>query len=215
MPVSQLPALHTTGTFPELALHNHELRMDAVVTTLVENDVRNVIDLGCGDGALLKKIAYSGLNLDTYLGVDTRQDRLEIAQSDADPSDVEIAFLEGSMTELAKVLTEPEDYRHLGAIVMIEAIEHVPIESVGDIESGVFGHVSPDLVVVTTPDATKRLNDEQLKARGHHFELDIPEFQEWAANVTDQYTDYSVDIQQLGGPTFVRNTQIAAFNRNV
>lgn len=101
----------------------------------------------------------------------------------------------------------------LGAVVLLETIEHVPKNAVKRIEAGVFDHIAPDLVAVTTPDATKRLNQEQLAARGHHFEWNIPEFQEWALDVTSRYPEYSVNIKQLTGPTFVRNTQIAVFTR--
>jgi 2-polyprenyl-3-methyl-5-hydroxy-6-metoxy-1,4-benzoquinol methylase len=212
-PIHELPALYTTGTFPDLAVHNHGLRMEAVINALASNDTRHMIDLGCGDGALVKRIAQSSLQLKTYIGVDTWHDRLEAAGSGLSPDDTHVEFREGSMTDLHNLLHNPAPYRKLGAVVLLETIEHVPRDQVQHIESGVFGHVSPDLVVVTTPDATKRLNTDQLSARGHHFEWDIAEFQEWATDVTERYEDYSFKIAQLSGPTFVRNTQIATFKK--
>lgn len=212
-PVSELPALHTTGTFPELAKHNHGLRMDAVIAALTCNGIQRVIDLGCGDGALRNKITASNLHLDGYVGIDNWPDRLDRAQSDSDTLDANTTFLDGSMTDLKNLIKDPKPFRHLGAVVLLETIEHVPGDDVSLIESGVFGYISPDIAVVTTPDATERLNDEQLEARGHFFEWDVPEFEEWAAGVTSQYPEYSVKIDQLSGPTFVRNTQIAVFSR--
>lgn len=212
-PISELPALHTTGTFPELAVYNHGLRMDAVIAALANNGIRHMVDLGCGDGALLKRVGTSGLQLATYLGIDTWKDRVNAARLSANLPSGDVELWEGSMTDLESVIENPKTFRQLGAVVLLETIEHVPRHEVSRIESGVFGHIAPNLVVVTTPDATKRLNNEQLAARGHFFEWDIPEFQEWALGITGQYPDYSVDIEQLTGPTFIRNTQVAVFNR--
>lgn len=213
--VPELPALHTTGTFPELAIHNHGLRMDAVIAALSCAGIRRVIDIGCGDGALAKKISNSGLLLDAYIGIDTWQDRLDSARTDASTLDMSVEFMEGSMTDLERVIVNPELFRAFGAVVLLETIEHIPRGEVPQMEVGVFDYISPQIVAVTTPDATKRLNEEQLQARGHHFEWDIPEFHNWAVNVTDRYPDYSVNIHQLTGPTFIRNTQIAVFSRAV
>jgi hypothetical protein len=208
-----LPALHTTGTFPELAIYNHSLRIDAVLGALTLNKISNILDLGCGDGALIRKICASGYPLNKYIGIDSWQDRLDSAQTDLETEHNVISFLDGSMTDVEGILDDPKPFQHLGAVVMLESIEHVPRTEVGRIESGVFGYVAPSLVVVTTPDATKRLSQEKLDARGHYFEWDIPEFEEWAIGVTESYPDYSVDISQLTGPSFVRNTQIATFSQ--
>ena len=102
-PIHELPALYTTGTFPDLAVHNHGLRMDTVINALAENNTNHVIDLGCGDGALLNKITASGLRLETYLGVDTWQDRLEAARACTNPSSIHVEFKEGSMRIGGKV----------------------------------------------------------------------------------------------------------------
>ncbi len=212
-PISELPALHTTGTFPELAVYNHGLRMDAVINALTVNGIQSVIDLGCGDGALVKRIISNDLRFERYLGIDSWQERIDTAESDLASAEDWLTFIEGSMTGLETVVDKPGLFRHLGAVVMLETIEHVPRHEVSLIEDGVFNHITPDLVIVSTPDATKRLNEEQLAARGHYFEWDVPEFQDWALNITSRYQDYSVDIEQLTGPTFVRNTQIAVFNR--
>lgn len=209
-----MPALHTTGTFPELAVYNHNLRMESVVAALSSNGIRRVIDLGCGDGAFTKKILNSDVNLDLYVGIDSWLDRLDAAQTDSELVDDRLTFIEGSMTELETAIRNPEPFRPLGAVVLLETIEHVPRDEVGAIEKGVFKHISPKLVVITTPDATARLNKEQLRARGHYFEWDVSEFHEWAKSIVDEYPEYSVNIEQLTGPTFVRNTQVAVFKRS-
>ena len=213
VPISELPALHTTGTFPELAVYNHGLRMDAVIDALTVNGIQSVIDLGCGDGALAKKIISSGLKLESYLGIDSWKERISTAQSDLENSTDWLTFREGSMTSLETAIDNPRAFRELGAVVLLETIEHVPRNEVELIEAGVFEYIKPQVAVVTTPDATKRLNDEQLKARGHYFEWDIAEFKNWADTVIHKYPAYSVKVDQLSGPSFVRNSQVAVFKR--
>lgn len=213
VPVAELPALHTTGSFPELAVKNHQLRMKAVIEILRLQGIKSLIDLGCGDGALAREIADCGLELDNYLGLDPWKSRVESAKEDEVLRGKGFQFTEGSMTDIQSSVPKPLYFRDHGAIILLETIEHVQIEEVPLVQEGVFGYVSPDLVVVTTPDATNRLNEDQLKARGHNFEWDIAELQQWSEDTVSQFPDYSFEITQLGGPSFVRNTQIATFSK--
>lgn len=207
-----LPALHTTGSFPPLALQNHELRMTEVIKRLLNHGSRSVIDLGSGEGALLRRIINSTVELDSYLGIEPWTDRVERAKTAELPRAFPIDFIEGSMTKLPSLIKNVTEYTSFGAVILLETIEHVPLTEVEKIEEGVFGHITPPLVVVTTPDATSRLTEAQLKDRGHHFEWDIKEFSGWASAIERLYP-YSATIKQLTGPTFVRNTQIATFTR--
>lgn len=104
---------------------------------------------------------------------------------------------------------------HLAAcegVALVESIEHIEEEQIPQLTQDIFGHQRPRLVVVTTPDATKRLSDEKMQQRGHLFEWDIPEFQDWANGVTENFP-YTAEVILLSGPTFIRNTQIGIFYR--
>lgn len=49
-----IEALNTTGTFPELAVKNHSIRLETVRSILLNSGVVSVADLGCGDGKLIE-----------------------------------------------------------------------------------------------------------------------------------------------------------------
>ncbi len=106
-----------------------------------------------------------------------------------------------------------ECYEGHEAAVMIETIEHVAMSRLPEIERKTIGVIQPSMVVVTTPDATKRLTSEKMLQRGHLFEWDIPEFVDWTSGVCRAYP-YTPEVMQLNGPTFVRGTQIALFRNN-
>lgn len=205
-----LPALYTTGTFPPLAVHNHRIRMEAVLGKLTANDIKSIVDIGCGDGAFLDLLLDRGFD-GPILGVDTSQDRLDILE-EKHASRVAKGLLKlvcGSMTSLEDVIEKPERSDGL-AVIMIESIEHTPVDTLPQVANGVFGHIQPALAVITTPDATHRLSQEKLDARGHEFEWDPDELAFWAVTTACRY-GYRAEAEQITGPTFVRNTQIATF----
>lgn len=207
-------ALHTTMSFPPVARYNHMLRMRAVALRLRGHEIGPVMDMGCGDGRFIMDCLKKGLNGPFY-GIDNWGERLRIGQDKFDEKGFadRVKFIDGSMTDVSSAMPNVDDFKKSGAVVLLETIEHVPLSEVPNITDGVFGYVNPKLIVITTPDATKRLRDEQLEARGHHFEWDIPEFRDWAESVAAQYPEYNLAIDQLTGPTFYRNTQIATFVR--
>ena len=202
-----IEALETTGTFPELAVRNHLIRLQTVKDILLKLGVRNVADLGCGDGKLIELLADEP-SIDRILGVESSESRLDSARERIATryGSHKVKLLASSFLELSGELNG------LDAVVMVESIEHIPEDKVTILADEIFGRQQLKVVVVTTPDATKRLSEEKLQQRGHLFEWDIIEFQNWANDVVMNYP-YTAEITQLSGPTFIRNTQVGIFQR--
>lgn len=201
-------ALMTTGTFPPLAMKNHQLRLSRVKDILVNERASSVLDIGCGEGELIDKL-QAVPSIKRITGVDSSENRLRLAKEKIlkAPNFGKVTLSQACMLDL------DETYSGHDAAVLVETIEHVPISEVAKIEAGIFGKVEPRLVVVTTPDATARLTDEKMQQRGHHFEWDVAEFSEWASSIEEVYP-YTPAIELLDGPSFVRPTQIAVFHRD-
>lgn len=199
-------ALLTTGTFPEKAVRNHEIRLRAVRDILLDHEVESVLDLGCGDAKLIE-LLLGEPGIDKVLGIDHDPRRLTAGRQRID------SLYGGYKTELAhgSFLELDESLADFDAAVLVETIEHIEPEQLPLLERELFGKVQPRLVVVTTPNATKRITLEQMAHRGHFFEWDIPEFENWVEGVSRSYP-YLGEIIQLNGPSFVRGTQIAVFN---
>lgn len=64
-------ALNTTGTFPELAIRNHTIRLETVGGILLDAGVVSIAELDCGDDQLIETlVAEPSLQKIVGLGVD-------------------------------------------------------------------------------------------------------------------------------------------------
>jgi cyclopropane fatty-acyl-phospholipid synthase-like methyltransferase len=187
---------------------NHDIRLQAVKKILIEAGADSVLDLGCGDGQLLSLLAIEP-SISRLTGVDF--DPLRIASANLRLK----TLAEKSKIKLwsRPIETLPSRFKDHTAISLVEVIEHQDQSTLSQFEQLVFSVLAPELVVVTTPDASFRLPAEELTVRGHVFEWNQTEFDNWAANICRKYP-YKYEIRQLDGPTFFRGTQIAIFQKN-
>lgn len=211
-------ALMTTGTFPQVAIRNHIFRMDMVMQELRGAlPLSGILDLGCGDGALIRHISKSNPDDIPLIGIDEWQERIKRARSFDYKGNV--MFLEGSVLDIPNSLKNEEGIfeliHNIGAVVLLEVIEHIEPDNVQKVVDGVFGYLQPKTVVITTPDATSlKCSPSRMIEMGHKFEWTGEEFGEWASRVISNYDGYSSRISSVNGPEFVRPTQMATFTRN-
>ncbi|NDU74070.1 3' terminal RNA ribose 2'-O-methyltransferase Hen1 [Actinomadura sp. DSM 109109] len=195
-----------------------ELRLRSVVRALHDEDARRVIDLGCGSGKLLARLAgdeffseVAGSDVSyRALGHASRRLRLDRPRRDGDR--VRDVF-QGALTYT------DERFRGYEAAVLMEVIEHVDPPRLGAVERVVFGHASPRVVVVTTPNAEHNVRYEGLapgamRHPDHRFEWTRPQFRAWADRVAAEH-GYRVrhvpvgdDDPEVGAPT-----QMGVFSR--
>ncbi len=193
-------------------------RIEAVVAALRAEGAATVVDLGCGEGALLRELLADPA-FTRVLGVDVSASALEAAARrlglDRMP-DAQRARL-----ELLQSSATYRDDRLAGhdAVVMVEVVEHLDRERLPALERTVFGRARPRSVVVTTPNTEHNvryphLPPGALRHRDHRFELTREEFQTWCAGVAQAH-GYAVrhlgvgdDDPEVGPPT-----QMAVFRR--
>jgi 3' terminal RNA ribose 2'-O-methyltransferase Hen1 len=179
----------------------HERRLAAVLAVLQESGAKRVVDLGCGEGKLLRLLAADARFTDV-VGLDVSARSLEIAKQRLG----RIRLPDGLMDRV-KLLHGSLTYRdarieNFDAAALVEVIEHLNAARLEAFTRVLFGFAKPKLVVLTTPNREYNVKFESLPAGklrhgDHRFEWTRAEFAAWCTGVCAKY-GYSVSISQLG-----------------
>ena len=213
------PAPADSSPTPSLA----RLRRAAVLGALRSAGAGSVVDIGCGEGALLTELLDDS-RFTRVIGVDVSARALLVAGrrlglgagSDRPISDHRrdrIQLMQSSVTY------RDERLRGHDAVVLMEVIEHVDPSRLDALQRNIFGAARPATVVVTTPNAEYNVRYPHLPAgtfrhRDHRFEWSRQQFRQWADTVVEihGYTVVHSGIGEydddLGAPT-----QLAVFSR--
>jgi 3' terminal RNA ribose 2'-O-methyltransferase Hen1 len=158
-------------------------RRRAVLAALREAGARRVLDLGCGEGELLRDLLRDN-TFTEILGVDVAAGALATAESRLpDNRSRERVTLRQSALTYADPSLAGYD-----AAVLMEVIEHVDEARLPALEHAVFGVARPGSVIVTTPNVEYNSRFEALPSGAfrhadHRFEWTRAEFQTWAERV--------------------------------
>lgn len=191
----------------------HEQRLEATRDAVRQSGATTILDLGCGDGDLLTRLAAEP-HVERIVGVDLcrhalarLRERLETLH--AAPG-AEIQLIHGSIMESA-TLTGYD------CAVLVETIEHIDPERLSSLEEAVFGRMRPRTVIVTTPNAEFNsllgVPPHRFRHPDHRFEWDRPRFQRWALGVAAR-GGYRVVCQDIAGchPQLGGASQMAVFS---
>lgn len=203
----------------ERKLSLHQQRHGMVLSVLQANGARRVIDLGCGEGRLLREL-LKHRSFETIAGMDVSHRSLEIA---ADRLRLEqLSPLVRQRIELFHGSLMYRDKRLEGfdAAVLCEVIEHLDEPRLAAMERVVFGAARPGVVIVTTPNREYNVMWESLPAgsmrhRDHRFEWTRDQFRAWAAGVGARF-GYGVEFGPVGPeePGIGPPTQMGVFTRS-
>ncbi len=190
----------------------------AVVAALRAAGAVRVLDLGCGNGALLATLLKEP-GLVEIVGVDVSHRALEEAARrlhlDRMPERqrARLTLHQGALTYTDARL------RGYDAAVLMEVVEHLDPERLPALERTVFADAAPATVLVTTPNVEHNVRYEALAAgtmrhRDHRFEWTRAEFSAWAGGVAARH-GYDVRFEGIGTPDDEVGppTQMAVFTR--
>ncbi|MFL5964864.1 MAG: 3' terminal RNA ribose 2'-O-methyltransferase Hen1 [Gaiellaceae bacterium] len=193
-------------------------RLATVLSTLKVLGARRVLDLGCGEGRLVR-LLIDDRSFEEIVGVDVSQRVLQIAsrrlQLDRLPLNQQgrIRLFQSSLIYRDRRLAGYD------AAALIEVIEHLDPFRLEAFERVVFEQAKPGAVVVTTPNAEYNVLFETLPAgefrhADHRFEWRRDQFSGWAEAVAARH-GYSVRFDGIGpaDPTLGTPTQMAVFAR--
>jgi 3' terminal RNA ribose 2'-O-methyltransferase Hen1 len=195
----QVAASEATETVREQTLH--EQRLGAVLSVIRASGAQSVLDLGCGEGKLLREL-LADKQFTNILGMDVSVRSLEIAHRrlklDRLPSMQRdrIRLHHGALTYRDETLAG------FDAAGIVEVIEHLDPARLSAFERVVFQHARPRTVVLTTPNSEYNVMWESLPAGemrhgDHRFEWTRAEFQDWANRVAKRF-EYSVRVLPVG-----------------
>jgi 3' terminal RNA ribose 2'-O-methyltransferase Hen1 len=196
----------------------NEQRHGSVLAALRASGAKSVLDLGCGEGKLLKELA-ADRRFERVVGVDVSVRSLEIAarrlrvERMTDRQAERVQLLHGSLMYRDERLVE------FDAAAVVEVIEHLDPPRLAAFERVLFEFARPKTVVLTTPNREYNAMWETLPAGrfrhpDHRFEWTRAEFEAWAGRVAERF-GYAVRFvpvgpadERVGSPT-----QMAVFER--
>ncbi|MDV6264895.1 3' terminal RNA ribose 2'-O-methyltransferase Hen1 [Rhodococcoides yunnanense] len=195
-----------------------EQRVRAVLAALNDVGAKSVIDLGCGEGRLLRELLVHSA-FERIVGADVSDRALVKAHRRLRLDDM--ADRQRTRIELLQSSATYRDVRLQGfdAMVLMEVIEHVDLDRLPALVRSVFREARPRTVLVTTPNSEYNalypgLESGAFRHSDHRFEFTRAEFEQWASSVADGHA-YSVRFDRIG-PVDDRlgsPTQIAVFTR--
>ncbi|WP_437727705.1 3' terminal RNA ribose 2'-O-methyltransferase Hen1 [Sorangium sp. So ce861] len=195
-----------------------EERRAAVVAALRRAEARSVLDLGCGEGKLLKRLVDERV-FERVAGADVSMRSLEIAKNRLRLDDLPDKQRRRIQLFQASVTYRDARFSGYDAITLIEVIEHVDLPRLGALTRAVFEHARPRVAVVTTPNAEYNVRFEglprgALRHGDHRFEWTRAEFHAFCAGVAGAH-GYAVEHLPIGpmDPSLGAPTQMAIFTR--
>jgi 3' terminal RNA ribose 2'-O-methyltransferase Hen1 len=200
---------------PRAPLSLHEQRLSAVVAVLKEAGASRVLDLGCGEGRLIRRLLDERQFIE-ILGMDVASRVLATAEERLERlpplQQARVRLIQGSLTYRDERL-----HGYDGAAV-VEVIEHLDPARLAAFERVLFEATRPGVVALTTPNAEYNIRYPTLAAGSyrhsdHRFEWTRAELRAWAEAVAQRY-GYRLSITPVGpeDPEVGAPSQLAVFH---
>ncbi len=202
----------------EKPIRLHDQRLDAVRDAVLAAGARTVLDLGCGEGRLIRRLMREA-GIDRILGVDPSVRALENAKRRLHLDDAGEALRDRVQVQMGSLTYGDRRWAGFDAATLIEVIEHVDPPRLSALELSLFAAARPRLVVVTTPNRDynvlfEGMPEGSLRHGDHRFEWTRAEFAAWAQRVAGEHA-YVAEILPIGpvDETHGAPSQMALFRR--
>lgn len=185
----------------ERPLNLNEQRINTVVAALRSCGAKRVVDLGCGEGKLVRAL-LEDRSFEEIVGLDVSHRALQIAAQRLrldrlpDRQRERLKLVQGSLMY--------RDQRLVGfdAATVVEVIEHLDPPRLAAFERVLFEFARPAAVVVTTPNVEYNARFENLPAgkfrhRDHRFEWTREQFKNWSEEIGRRH-GYEVRFLPVG-----------------
>ncbi|TYZ06629.1 3' terminal RNA ribose 2'-O-methyltransferase Hen1 [Hymenobacter lutimineralis] len=196
----------------------HDLRLDRVAEEIRRLGAKQVLDLGCGEGKLVRRLLKNGA-IEHILALDVSWRELERAQQRLHVSEMPPRQRERLTLTQGSLLYHDARLAGYDAAAVVEVIEHLDESRLAAFEQVVFARARPGAVLVTTPNADYNQRYEALAAgdfrhHDHRFEWTRAQFTAWAEGVAEHH-GYRVRIEPLGpeAPEVGAPSQLAVFEQ--
>jgi 3' terminal RNA ribose 2'-O-methyltransferase Hen1 len=201
----------------ERPLTLHSQRLNLVAERLKQLGARTVIDLGCGEGKLLRRL-LADRHFEKLIGMDVSHQSLQLAarrlrlETMPERQKARISLMQGSL------LYKDARLEGFEGAALVEVIEHLDPPRLAALERVLFEFARPRHVVITTPNREYNalfptLPADKFRHGDHRFEWSRAEFTAWAEANAGRF-GYEVKFEpvgpvdeKLGGPS-----QMAVFS---
>ena len=201
----------------ERPLSLNEQRLGAVMAAVRGSGSRRALDLGCGEGKLLRELLRDK-QFEEIVGMDvsirsleTARDRLKLDRMPERQAD-RIKLIHGSLIYRDRRL------EGFDAAAVVEVVEHLDPPRLAAFERVLFEFARPRTVVLTTPNREYNVTWENVGANkfrhpDHRFEWTRAEFRDWAEGVAGRH-GYTVRFLPIGpvDETHGSPTQMGVFD---
>ncbi|WP_163379590.1 3' terminal RNA ribose 2'-O-methyltransferase Hen1 [Cyclobacterium sp. SYSU L10401] len=182
----------------------HQQRLALVLEQLKKTEAKTVIDLGCGEGKMLRMLLKEK-QFSRIAGMDVSYEQLNKAkermhwENMAPKQKERITLFQGALTYRDKRL---EGY---DAAAIVEVMEHLDENRLDSFERVVFEFAQPKTVVLTTPNAEynalfEKMEPGSMRHADHRFEWTRKRFEAWAKHVANK-NNYTVEFLPVGPET--------------
>jgi 3' terminal RNA ribose 2'-O-methyltransferase Hen1 len=193
----------------KISLSLNQQRMQAVTEELVSQNVKSVLDCGCGEGKFIEMLLSNKHAFQQIKGMDVSIKDLEQAASRIGEKRG-ISLIHGSLNYLD---ARTKDFE---ACVLMEVIEHFDPMRLPEVEKNIFSFIQAPLVIVTTPNREFNSNfvKKGFRHTDHRFEWNRAEFQQWCETISQKFR-YQFKIKYIGAlhPELGAPTQMGVFTR--
>lgn len=191
-----------------------DARLSAVHDALLMGKAETVLDLGCGPGPLLLRVAAQA-QFRHVVGVDKSAEALRILERRL----AAVRSIDRRKVKLmhADFIESAESLRDFDAAVLVETIEHIEPNLLSGVERAVFARARPKSVIITTPnrECNELLGVPSHRYRhvDHRFEWGRRKFRSWSRGLASRH-GYTVSFGDIGQvhPSLGAPTQMATFS---
>jgi len=185
----------------ETPISLNDQRLGAVLAALRGSGAKRVVDLGCGEGKLLREL-LKDQQFQEIVGMDVSIRSLELAKDRLRLD--RMSAMQAQRIKLIHGSLMYRDQRLAGydAAAVVEVIEHLDPPRLSAFERVLFEFAQPNIVVLTTPNREYNVMWESLPAgkfrhSDHRFEWSREDFHTWANGIADRF-GYKVTFVPVG-----------------